>query len=358
MKNTIPALTGVRYIAALMIVIEHLVPPTGTPWLDGLLKEMNVGVMIFFVLSGFLISYRYYEDYTDSPIWKRSYLVNRVARIYPMYALVTCFTFFFLFRSPGESKGLLTPFFLNMTFLRGFSGKYVYSGVSQGWTLSVEEVFYLLAPFIFFWSKKIPLLLQTIFFLACGFLFIYFPGLMSVKGMWICTFFGRSFEFMSGIFLYFIIKNNAFNPKMKMTLPAVALFTMLIFIMSRLSYPPYEYGIQNPVGLALNNYITPMVVALLFWALINETSALQRLLSTKVFEVLGKSSYTLYLIHYGTYTYLINKYVSKNLFIVILILQISAILAWRFIEEPMNKMIRSLFGARKSSPQLLDTKTV
>jgi peptidoglycan/LPS O-acetylase OafA/YrhL len=356
MKNTIPALTGIRYIAAFMIVVEHLVPLCGIPWLDGLHKEMNVGVTIFFVLSGFLISYRYYEDYTASPLIKKSYVVNRIARIFPMYALVTCFTFFFLFHSTNNNRGVLTEFILNITFLRGFSSKYVYTGVSQGWTLSVEEVFYFLAPLIFFWRRRIPLLLQSSIFLACGFVLLYFTGLMSLKGMWICTFFGRSFEFMTGIFLYFIIKNDSFKPKMKMTPIAVVFFVGLVFVMSRLSYPPYEYGIQNPIGLALNNYVMPIVIALLFWGLIKERSGLQKLLSTKVFEVLGKSSYTLYLIHYGTYTYLINKYVSSNIVITILIIQVSAILAWWFIEEPMNKMIRDRFWARTRAKEILSTK--
>jgi peptidoglycan/LPS O-acetylase OafA/YrhL len=337
----------------LRVVIHHLTPPTGILLLDHLVRELNAGVTIFFVLSGFLISYRYYEDYSRGPVWKRSYLINRFARIFPMYAIVTCFTFVFLFRSDPDHKAVLTSFIMGITLLRGFSEKYIYTGVSQGWTLAVEEVFYLLAPMIFFISKKIPLFLQSLVFLLCGILFLYCTGLMGVKSVLICTFFGRSFEFMCGIYLFFIIKNGSFKPAIRLTAISVFFIAALIFIMANLSYPPYQYGIQNPIGLIINNYITPIAIALLFWALINERSVLQRVLSTKVFEVLGKSSYTLYLIHYGVYTYLINKYVSSNLLIMILIVQLSAILAWKFIEEPLNYWIRGLFSTRRDKELLL-----
>jgi peptidoglycan/LPS O-acetylase OafA/YrhL len=345
-------LTGIRYIAAMMVVIHHLTPHTGILLLDHLVRELNAGVTIFFVLSGFLISYRYYEDYSHGPVWKRSYLINRFARIFPMYAIVTCFTFVFLFRSDPDHKAVLTSFIMDITLLRGFSEKYIYTGVSQGWTLAVEEVFYLLAPVIFFMSRKIPLYLQSLIFLLCGFLLLYCTGLMGVSYVLVCTFFGRSFEFMCGIYLFFLIKNGSFKPAIRLTTISALLIAALIFIMANLSYPPYQYGIQNPIGLVLNNYITPALIALLFWALINERSAFQRLLSTKVFEVLGKSSYTLYLIHYGIYSYLVSKYISSNILLEILILQLSAILAWKFIEEPLNYWIRGLFSTRRDQELL------
>ncbi len=341
----------------MMVLIQHLAPHTGILLVDHLVHELNAGVTIFFVLSGFLISYRYFEDYSQGPAWKRSYLINRFARIFPMYALVTCFAFVFFFRSNPDHKALLTTFIMNITLLRGFSEKYMYTGISQGWTLAVEEVFYLLAPLIFFTSKKIPLFLQSLIFLLCGILLLYCTGLMSVAYVLICTFFGRSFEFMCGIYLFFIIKNGSLNPTIRLTAISTLLIAALLFIMANLSYPPYQYGIQNPIGVIINNYVTPIAIALLFWGLINERSALQRILSTKVFEVLGKSSYTLYLIHYGAYTYLI-RFISTNLLIEILILQVSAILAWKFIEEPLNHWIRGLFRTKLDMESLLEQEAL
>jgi peptidoglycan/LPS O-acetylase OafA/YrhL len=233
--------------------------------------------------------------------------------------------------------------------LRGFSGKYVYTGVSQGWTLTVEEVFYFLAPFIFFWSRKIPLILQSLFFLLFGLGTIYLSGLMSLREMWICTFFGRSFEFMCGIYLFFLVRKVVFKPGFRVTWLAAMIFAGLVFLLSRLSYPPYTYAIQNPIGLVINNYLLPVAIALLFWGLIHERTWLQRLLSTRAFEVLGKSSYTLYLIHFGVYTALVQAFITRNLFLIVLIVQVTAILAWKFIEEPLNHFIKGVFRRRSAA---------
>jgi peptidoglycan/LPS O-acetylase OafA/YrhL len=345
MRPNIPALTGVRYLAAFLIVLHHLTGVTGISLVDHLVHEMNVGVTIFFVLSGFLISYRYFDDYKSTPLWRRSYIVNRAARILPMYFLVTCFTFMVGFRTLADHSDLLHTFLLNITFLRGFSQKHVYTGIAQGWTLTVEETFYLLAPFIFYWSRRVGLVFQTLIFLSMGCLLICLPGLMNIKMMLICTFFGRSFEFMCGIMLYLVIKNNSFAPKVKITFLSIVAFAGLVALMTWLSYPPYAYAIQNPVGLVVNNVLFPISVSFVLWGLIKEKTALQRLLSTRMFDILGRSSYVLYLIHYGVFSYLVSHFISSNLFIDIVVLQLMAILGWKFVEEPLNKLIKTGFGA-------------
>ena len=53
MRPNIPALTGVRYLAAFLIVLHHLTGVTGISLVDHLVHEMNVGVTIFFVLKEF-----------------------------------------------------------------------------------------------------------------------------------------------------------------------------------------------------------------------------------------------------------------------------------------------------------------
>src|SRR5690606_34174966 len=78
-------LTGVRAIAAFMVYLHHFNPITQNnnfkyPYL--FINEFHVGVTLFFVLSGFLIAYRYSEMNNFS---FKNYFVNRFARIYPMY---------------------------------------------------------------------------------------------------------------------------------------------------------------------------------------------------------------------------------------------------------------------------------
>ncbi len=89
-KNYFAALTGIRIIAAYMVFIHHYNFFTKGSFAWAFVNELHIGLPIFFVLSGFLIAYRYYSNGT---IHVKNYIVNRVARVYPMYFLLTTLTF-------------------------------------------------------------------------------------------------------------------------------------------------------------------------------------------------------------------------------------------------------------------------
>jgi peptidoglycan/LPS O-acetylase OafA/YrhL len=73
LQEKLPGLIGVRAIAAWMIYFHHFQRPFPKVIAD----ELNLGMPIFFVLSGFLITYRYY----DSGVKLRDYFRNRAAKI-------------------------------------------------------------------------------------------------------------------------------------------------------------------------------------------------------------------------------------------------------------------------------------
>ena len=79
-------------MAAYLVFISHFayVFDGGfAPALQRFFNEFHIGVTIFFVLSGFLIAFRYFDSFKLTGDWFKQYLKNRVARIYPMYALLT-----------------------------------------------------------------------------------------------------------------------------------------------------------------------------------------------------------------------------------------------------------------------------
>ena len=93
MNNNYPALTGVRAIAAYMVFIHHndiFKENIFGKLIHDFFTEFHVGVTIFFVLSGFLICNRYFEDENFN---FKNYFVKRLARIYPMYFILTTITF-------------------------------------------------------------------------------------------------------------------------------------------------------------------------------------------------------------------------------------------------------------------------
>jgi peptidoglycan/LPS O-acetylase OafA/YrhL len=192
----IPALTGVRALAAFLVFFHHhptqllIVGPLALWW------EMHIGVTLFFVLSGFVITWRYDRQGPSRHSFLRGYFVNRFARIYPLYfALVVPTMLLCAESSPGV-------WFLNLTVFSCFK-----SGIAQAWSLRVEECFYLAAPLIFLAWRRHPALPLGI---AAAVLAVLYPvaELPAADGiigpphsLFLYTFFGRFFEFYVGIWL-------------------------------------------------------------------------------------------------------------------------------------------------------------
>jgi len=346
----IPSLTGLRQIAAFFVVLHHLVPETSNEYINGLLRELNVGVTMFFVLSGFLISYRYFDNYKSDFIWTKKYVVRRFARIYPMYFLVTSVIFLNEVRTNSQSGyDIFISYILNISFLKGFSDKYVYSGIAQGWTLTVEECFYILAPILFylFHNKKSLLFLMPLLIFATGFLFER-TNLMSHNSILINTIFGRIFEFFVGIMAFLIFKSysNHIQIIFKSCLTVMSIFLFMILINIQVLFIQddlHKYAVQSFTGWMINSFLISSSVALLILGLATEKTLLNKILSSNLFQILGKSSYTLYLVHWGIFSYLLGIMTGNNTILLIIAVQILAILLWRFIEEPLNTKISNYF---------------
>jgi peptidoglycan/LPS O-acetylase OafA/YrhL len=342
--NHVNSLTGLRAIAAGIVVLHHLVPTSGKGWLASTLEEFNIGVTIFFVLSGFLITYRYLEKFEKTGKWFYNYAVNRVARIYPMYFLLTTYTF--VLGAMANHKINIQEYLLNITFLRGFFSEYVYSGIAQGWTLTVEECFYFSAPLLFIFSRRLPILIQAAIVFATGFLFYLvfrhtnFHGFMnSLPHIYITTYFGRVFEFVAGVLLAFaLMKNKRIKHA---TLIGSFGFLALLIIQIVINHATGKYAIITLPGYFINSFLTPIAVALIIHGLIKEPTPVNTFLQSKVMVLLGKSSYTLYLLHWGMTSYLINRFVSPNFIVNIVLTYLLSIVLWYVVEEPCNRYIRT-----------------
>ena len=148
-----PALTGIRAVAAFLVFFHHLPLHLRPGFLMGLQNSFYSGVSFFFVLSGFLIAWRYYEEVRLSGSWLLQYFGNRFARIYPVYFLLL--TIVVLLMKNADPIFLLQNYTLthNLFFLFPSHG----IAIAPSWSLTVEECFYLLAPFIFILSRKYKL---------------------------------------------------------------------------------------------------------------------------------------------------------------------------------------------------------
>lgn len=384
LKNYIPALTGVRALAAYLVFISHYayVFDAGFPhFIRRFFLEFHIGVTIFFVLSGFLIAFRYYDNFQLTGNWFRQYLKNRVARIYPMYFLLTAgaFIYYFFTREPGivgNFPSAIGLFFMHITFVRGFFYDLNFTGIAQGWSLTVEECFYFSAPIVFFIAKrynKFYLQILTITGFGCLMVLLFrnvnwYGFFGNFTFMMLYTYFGRCFEFFVGIQLALLVhkKGVVRTNKLLYTYIGFIMIFVCVGIMSRLAIPQgWSAGLHSPFGIFTNNYLLPVAIATFFYGLITESTQLKKMLANPFVELLGKSSYIFYLIHLGYMYAMLHKsfnwlndgvfslydkwgvdwhspfeYDSLNLLYAFIVLNAISIFLFKFIEEPLNHYIR------------------
>ncbi|MCS6807663.1 MAG: acyltransferase [Bacteroidota bacterium] len=353
----IPQLTGVRAIAAYMVYIHHF-PPVYVlhPVLLQLTKEMHTGVGLFFVLSGFLIFQRYYVHAQPHSHWWSVYIRNRVARIYPMYFLLTCVTF--ASRLIRHHEFELDTFLLNITFLRGFSFQYLFTGIHQGWTLTVEECFYFSAPVLFFAIRRWNFLVPLGFIYCTGGILWALGSVVNVQQfftpllfMFYYTFFGRCFEFFCGMWLAKFIMDREQHHRIPQTRHYTWIGIIgagLCLYLMALQQPESQYmgsGLFTPLGGALNNFVLPIFYTMIYYGLLVEQSWIRRFLASDVMVLLGKSSYIYYLIHMGVIQAAVDR-ISPDFrtwygaLIQFVLLNAIAIALFKFLEEPLNHWIR------------------
>jgi peptidoglycan/LPS O-acetylase OafA/YrhL len=95
-----------------------------------------------------------------------------------------------------------------------------------------------------------------------------------------------------------------------------------------------------PLMLA-NNLVLPALVCSLLWGLISEHTLLRRLLETRLFNVLGRASYVLYLIHLGTFDYLFRTYVSNKSWHCLVAYTLVSIGLYAAVERPLHRRLRA-----------------
>lgn len=143
----IPQLTFTRFLAALSIIIYHFainLYPYNTDLLKFLVKQANIGVSFFYVLSGFVMIIAYANK---SEINFIEYFKNRIARILPVYYLAIILNIWYYIEY--DKVFLISDLLLNIFAIQAWVPTKVLSINYPGWSISVEMFFYICFPFLF-----------------------------------------------------------------------------------------------------------------------------------------------------------------------------------------------------------------
>jgi peptidoglycan/LPS O-acetylase OafA/YrhL len=366
-----PALTGLRAVAAFAVFgfhhrhLQGLGPPVLGAALQAVLSELHIGVSIFFTLSGFLITKRYAGRQFDGAEWRR-YLLHRAARIWPVYLLLVLATFGASYFTegrahPGHWLGELAA---SLTLLKGLVEKWYLTGIAQAWSLTVEECFYLLAPLVLWlgWryrpGRAWPLLAAGLAALGLG-IYAVVPALGSPLFVLKATIFGRLPEFLVGAaFAWFAPRGD----RGWATVGGVVGILSVLGLLITVQHVTHGVSIDSYPGVLLNNWLLPLATGWLLHGLATEPTGLARLLSTPLWQQLGRASYCFYLLHLGllptTLKPLLGTQLPAGLALATTfgVLVLAALVLHRCVEQPAHHWLLARLGpARRTTAPTLSS---
>ena len=303
-----PEIDGLRAIAVGAVILYHAqITILGhQPFKGGF-----IGVDIFFVISGYLITSIILKDLvtTGSFSFKHFY-ERRVRRILPalLFVMLVSLPFAWMYLLPSSfidfSKSILYSLGFSSNFYFHYSGQEY--GAESGllkpflhtWSLSVEEQFYILFPIVLlftfkYFRKYLVHILILGFIISLGLAEWTSRNYLSISFYFIHT---RMWELLAGSLLAYYEINNGCRGKNKtlnLILPTLGLLLIghsILFFNDRMFHPSF-YTLSPILG-----------VCLIIW-FSNKKEIITKILSTKLFVGVGLISYSLYLWHYPIFAF-------------------------------------------------------
>ena len=169
-KLYFPNLNSLRFIAAATVILSHVEQYKsyfGQPYIYFPIDWGGLAVTLFFVLSGFLITYlllverKYYGT-----VSVRSFYVRRILRIWPLYYLIAVLALFILpgvsvLQMPGISEHLARHYWWKVAFILTLFPNLALAAfmevpyAAQLWSVGVEEQFYLVWPVVMKFTREL-----------------------------------------------------------------------------------------------------------------------------------------------------------------------------------------------------------
>ena len=299
-----PEIDFLRFVACASVVIWHftaqrseLLPygylVTGPPWNLGW-----VGVNLFFIISGYVVSHTLLKSYSV-----RDFILKRLTRIYIPLWLILPIVFLGQYFIPDSifknrsslanllgSMTLVPPSVLNLPNIINFDWL---TGVL--WTLKVEMVFYILCYilFNFFPHKKIVLYLVLICTLTSILLLVVLNFNLNYINQIEVVLKGLGFDYLP----WFVLGMLFYEQKVLRRNLHLMIFLFLGFALA-ISVSKKVFSLSYIAESVVVVFIAESAVVVLFVLVVfqNKNSKLVKL---KIFQVLGFSSYEMYLIHQG-----------------------------------------------------------
>jgi peptidoglycan/LPS O-acetylase OafA/YrhL len=362
-KPDLLALTSLRFISAFWVFLFHinLRWPLKFPTpLSNIISQGPLGMSVFFILSGFVLTYRYFDK--NPVVQYRHYFSKRFARIYPVYIFASLITlpWFNIYSISTDSSSPFAYFsaycvltVLNLFLLQAwFPSLFNYWINGSTWSLSVEWFFYLLFPYILgilkiMSGKSLQVLLFLMYLLSTIPSLVFIlpiepkPSTSIVYALPIY----RLPECIIGMILAIVFINQQDYNRKYVNQKLILYFALLMI------YLIYFANIFPPIYVIHNFFAIPMIAMIIYYCANLVNGPIYTFLSSNFLVVLGKISYSFYLLQSfpilfveSNYQMLVKAFspLSNNYLLGSLILLFNVVtssLIYRVMENPFRETI-------------------
>jgi len=332
MRKKVPQLDAVRGLAVLVVVLHNVNETFPSLHLQPIFRDGWMGVDLFFVLSGFLIT-GILVDTRESKDYFKNFYARRCLRIWPLYFSLIFFMFIIVpFLRPSEAHAIFqksSPWWAYLLFLQNFLIAVPTSAVGPlgvTWSLAVEEQFYLVWPLVLRYCS-LAAVRRCAFAVVCLSPLIRYY-LQSHGVVIYSNFFCRLDGLMLGAILALLARSIDFVP---------AKYTKNAWILLLTA---------TPLALAVEAFNLTWIVfsfsalasfAFVYLALFAPQGWLQRILINRFLVYTGTISYGLYLLHKLPFDAVkaihLSRYPLLVLPVALLVAYTLAVLSWCLLER-------------------------
>ncbi len=319
---------GIRAIAVISVIFFHF----------GCLPNGYLGVDIFFVISGYLITGIIYRDISENRFSILNFYLRRTRRIIPLVSFI-CLTALIIgvfTMLPDDLENLAQSIIATNIFsnniLQSITTKNYWDVVNEfkplmhTWSLGIEEQYYLFYPFLFLFigKKKINWIVPILLIFTLTSLGLFFSPFKDFYKFYMLPF--RFYELSIGGIAAILLKDRI----IKNNLSPFLILLIIIILCSNFGFIPHSILIFLTIVFTCGLLITA-----------NEKNKLSSLiLENKVIVFIGKISFSLYMWHqvllaYGRY-FVWDELNAMNLSIVFILTILFSVITYIFIEQPFR----------------------
>lgn len=326
---------GLRAIAVISVILFHL----------GYLPNGYLGVDVFFVISGYLITGIIYNELLEGKFSILNFYKRRIRRILPLSSFICliCLVIGFFVMLPDDLENLAqsvvaTNLVSNnilpiITTKNYWDVSNEFKPLMHTWSLGIEEQYYIFYPFLFllFGNKKIHFILPTLFVFSILSIFLLFLPFEEYLKFYLLPF--RFFELSLGGTVAILMHKKLLNT----LLAPFSILGLILFI-----------SIDTSL---MSNYISILIaVTLTCFILCTANSNMKSasiILENKLMVFIGKISFSLYMWHQVIFSfgrYFIFEYLSVGISLMLLLLIFFlSILTYFYIEQSFRDVKKITF---------------